>query len=263
MSEANPPPTPPSTSGVDASLPPTGSVAASLYPNGGGQGGAAIEPVAPAGETLSAPAGADTLVGGAGADSLTGADTGTGTEAGTEGNDTIAGTEGADSLTAESYTLALPDGFVADDALMTQARTTFAELGIPVESAQPLIDLYVSAAQAANERATADYQAQQTAWLGEVNAMPEFQGEARATSLQAIGRMLDEYGTPEVTTALDAYGMGNNPVVVKMFLKLASALSEGQPTGQGRPAPTGGDGRPVNAGRRTIGQRLYPDTQTK
>lgn len=269
MSEAN---TTPNTSGVDSSPAPTGSAAASLYPDGGGQGGASAAPVAPAGEasvtapsgadTLSGGEGADTLVGGQGADTVSGADTASSTEAGADGNDTLSGNDAPDALTVESYKdLTLPEGFVVDDALMTTAKTTFAELGIPPDQAPKLLDLYATAAKAANAQAAEAFQAEQTAWVNEIHAMPEFQGEAQATSLQAIGRVLDEYGTPEARAALDANGTGNNPALVKMFFKIAQALSEGPPTGQGRPAPTGADGRPVSLKGKTIGQRLYPDQQ--
>jgi hypothetical protein len=254
------------TTGTDTSPPPAGSTAAALYPDGGGNGGAATTPLAPAGEASStAPAGADTVAGGTGADTVAGGDTSTGADTGTDtsaagaGQDTVAGADGADALTVESYKdLTLPEGFVVDDALMTTAKTTFAEIGIAPDKAPALIKLFADASLAAQTRATADFQAQQTTWLGEVNAMPEFQGEARATSLQAIGRVFDEYGTPEAKEALDAYGAGNNPALVKMFLKMASVLSEGAPTGQGRPAPTGADGKPASLAGKSLGQRLYP-----
>lgn len=274
MSEANT-----GTSGVDNSPAPAGSPAASLYPEGGGNKGAGLTPVAPVGETggvtgsdtTPAPAGAETQTGGAGNDTISGAETATGTESGTgndtieggEGNDTVAGTEGNDTLTADSYKdkIKLPEGFIADDAMMGEAATLFADVGVPPDKAQGLIDLFAKVTKANNDKATADYQAQQTAWLGEIDKMPEFQGEARATSLQAIGKVFDEYGTPEARAALDAFGTGNNPALVKMFHKIAQALSEGTPTGQGQPRGTGADGKPVDSSGRgkTVGQRLYPD----
>lgn len=264
MSEAH---TPPATGfGTEPASP--GSAGAALYPDGGGANGAANSPVAPAGESQSAPAGADTLVGGAGSDTVGGTDTQTGTDT-SSGTDTAAGADtqtgadtnsGSDTLTADSYKdLTLPEGFVLDDALMTTAKTTFAELGVSPDIAPKLLDLYANVTKAVNAQATQDFTTQQAAWKTEIDAIPEFQGEARATSLQAIGKVFDEYGTPEARAALDAYGTGNNPALVKMFLRMATALSEGTPTTQGRPAPTGKDGKPASQQGKTIGQRLYPD----
>lgn len=269
MSEANT-----TSTGADLSPAPAGTPGATLYPDGGGTGGAASAPVVPAGErgvpgsdTQTAPAGTETSTAPAGTDSVSGADTGTGTDtgtstdAGTSGNDSIAGEAGADSLTADSYKdkLTLPAEFVADDAMMGEAASLFADLGVAPDKAQGLLDLYAKVTKANMDKATADYQAQQAAWMKEIDAIPDFQGEARATSLQAIGKVLDEYGTPEARAALDAFGTGNNPALVKMFHNIAKALSEGTPTTQGRPAPTGADGKPAGQRGKTIGQRLYPD----
>ncbi len=85
--------------------------------------------------------------------------------------------------------------------------------------------------------------------------MPEFQGEARATSLQAIGKVLDEYGSPEAKAALDHFGMGNNPALVKLFHGIATALSEGTIVPASRPAST-------RSAPRSVGEMLYPSTQS-
>lgn len=258
MSEAH---TPPATGfGTEPASP--GSAGAALYPDGGGAGGAATAPVVPAGESQTAPAGTDTVTGGAGTDTVSGTDITSGTDT-TSGADTQSGadtTSGTDALTVDSYKdLALPEGFVLDDALMTTAKASFAELGIKPDLAPKLLDLYATVTKAVNAQATQEFATQQTAWTTEINTMPEFQGEARATSLQAIGKVFDEYGTPEARAALDAFGTGNNPALVKMFLRMANALSEGTPTTQGRPAATGKDGKPASQQGKTIGQRLYPD----
>lgn len=244
MSETN---TPPAIPSLDTSVAAEGSVAASLYPTGGGDGGVGEGPIAPVGEAA------------VGADTTGGTDTGAGAET-TPGTDSQLGTDSvagdATALSADSYTLSLPEGFTADDALLGDAKSLFASLNIPATAAQPLVDFYAKAATDAAAANAAAFTEQQTAWVNEINTMPEFQGEARATSLQAIGKVLDEYGSPEAKAALDAYGMGNNPALVKLFHGIATALSEGtivpasRPAGQGRQAP------------RSVGQMLYPDSKS-
>lgn len=238
MSEAlNPTATP-----LDTSVAAEGSVAASLYPTGGGDAAAGEAPVVPVGE---AAVGADTT---GGTDTVAGAETAPGTDS-QPGTDSVSGE--ATTLSADSYTLALPEGFVADDALLGDAKSLFASLNIPATAAQPLVDFYAKAATDAAAANAAAFTEQQTAWVSEINAMPEFQGEARATSLQAIGKVLDEYGSPEAKAALDAYGMGNNPALVRLFRGIATALSEGTIVPASRPAA-------ARQGPRSVGEMLYP-----
>jgi len=245
MSEVNTPP---------ADTP--SAVAASLYPDGGAAAGAAETPIAPVGEGAATTPDADTT---GGADTLSGSETAAAAGADSlPGSDTQPGTDsvvGSESLSADSYTLSLPEGFVADDALLGSAKSLFAELGIPADKAQPLVDFYAKAATDAAAANAAAFTAQQTEWLAEINAMPEFQGEARATSLQAIGRVLDEYGSPEAKAALDAYGMGNNPALARLFHNVAKALSEGTIVPASRPAAG------ARQAPRSVGEMLYPSTQ--
>jgi Ca2+-binding RTX toxin-like protein len=247
------------------------SSAAGLYPADGGAAAAAAAQAAttaaPSGvadtltggqaaDSVAAPAGADTLVGGQGNDSISGGSTETGTEAGTGGNDSIDGGAGNDSITADSYTFTLPEGFTEDAALTTDARAVMLEAGVKPEKAQALIDLFGKAVKASTDRATAAHQTEQQTWLTEIGKMPEFQGPTRETSLQAIGRLFDEYGTPEAKAALDRNGTGNNPALVKMMHKIATVLTEGAPAPGGRPAPhNNGKAKPA-----TVGQSLYPDS---
>lgn len=251
----------------EANTAPPGS-AASLYPPDGGAAAAAAgqaTQTAPAGtdtlaggqgaDTLAAPAGGDTAAAPAGNDSITAGETGTGTEA-AAGNDTLDGGAGNDSITAESYQFTLPEGFTEDAALTTDARSVMLEAGVKPEKAQALIDLFGKAVKAANDKATLAFQTEQQGWLNEINKIPEFQGPTRETSLQSIGRLFDEFGTPEAKAALDRGGIGNNPALAKMMLKIATALSEGAPATQGGPAARGNDGKRKP---QTVGESLYPN----
>ncbi len=164
--------------------------------------------------------------------------------------------EAPETSSAPAYDLKLPEGFTADDALLTDAQAVFAEVGVPADKAQALIDLYTKAATKANEAALAAYTTQQTEWLATINAMPEFQGATKETSLQAIGRLWDIYGTPEAKEALNLHGIGNNPALAKFMLNLANALDEGVSVPAGRPAPNANARGPHG---KSIGQLLFPD----
>lgn len=244
--------------------------AASLYPADGGAAAAAAAAAAPiegaattaapAGEaTVTGAAGNDSIDAGTGNDSISGSDTATSTETGAAGNDSISGEAGNDSITAESYQFTLPEGFTEDAGLQAEARSVLLDAGVKPEKAQGLIDLFGKAVKASQDRAIAAHNTEQQGWLNEINAMPEFQGPTRETSLQAIGRVFDEYGTPEAKAAFNRGGVGNNPALVKMVLKMANVLTEGAPVTAPRgPAPVGKGGRVQPA---TVGQSLYPDQE--
>lgn len=225
--------------------------AASLYPADGGAAAAAAASTLPAGtgtDTVAAGAGTDTVAAGAGTDTVAaeaGTDTvaaGAGTDAGTAatGNDTVAAGAGTDSLTAESYDFSLPTGFTDNVELTAEAKTVMAAAGVAPDKAQGLVDLFGKAVKASADAQVAAHNTQQQTWLAEIGSMPEFTGPTRETSLASIGKLFDEFGTPEAKAALNAYGVGNNPALVKMMLKIAGVVNEGAPSGQGR--PTGRNG---------------------
>ena len=158
----------------------------------------------------------------------------------------------------EQYVVKMPEGFADDAALVSEFQTAAAEVKLPPEGAQRLIDLYgkavgnqIKALEDAGALATPSVQEK---WLGEINAMPEFTGERRTQSLAIVGRMMDEFAPPELKTMLDKSGFGNNPAMVKFVLNMAEILTEGSMPAQGRPAPVGKDGKPIAP---TLGGRLY------
>jgi hypothetical protein len=156
-----------------------------------------------------------------------------------------------------------------NDALLGEAKGLFATAGIAPEAAASLVQTLVPkllegqvAALAAAQQE--QYTNLQSSWVAEINALPEFKGEARKASEAAIASALDTFG-PTVQReaadgskktvnlareAMDITGAGNNPAIVQLVLSMAKALSEGSPTGLGRPA-----GR--NAPK-TLGSVLYP-----
>lgn len=162
----------------------------------------------------------------------------------------------AEAIDPASYTFTLPEGFIEDPVAMTAARTALAEAGVDPTKAQSLFDLYISGQQASLAAAAASIAAQSSDWLAASNQLPEFQGATRETSLTTIRRLFDTYGNPEVLKVFAQTGVGNNPDVVSMYLKIAKALDEGGPTTPGRPpAPNGG--RPPRGP-----SALYPDNPT-
>lgn len=167
-------------------------------------------------------------------------------------------TPGPDSTTAPnaidpaSYELSFPDGFTVQDDILTEARSALADAGVPKEKAQSLANVFVKALESAAQAQASTIEAQQSAWLTEINAMPEFQGQTREKSLQQIGALVDQH--PGLKEALTNPLIGNNPAMARFMLKVASTLAEGTST------PTGGVPDGANRrGSRSLGERLFPD----
>lgn len=162
----------------------------------------------------------------------------------------------ADPPTAEPpivYDLKLPETFQVDETALTDLQTLAAEAKLPPDQAQKFVDLHVKATEAFVAQQQQAFQALQTQWANEVSALPDFATPAaREASLRAIASALDEFGSPEVRSAFEMTGAGNNPHIVSLFLKMSKALSEGAPTTQGNP--------PANPKTPTqsLSDRLYP-----
>lgn len=160
----------------------------------------------------------------------------------------------AEALTAASYEVALPDGFEANDGLLTKFKETAAKAGLDPKSAQGFVDLFAEGMREAAGRQTAEVQG----WLAQSNALPELTGTTRDTSLASLKAAFDQYGSPEANTILAQTGVGNHPAVVKMFLSMAKDLQEGRPASPGTAIARGPDGK--SAGPRTPGEILYGDS---
>ncbi len=161
----------------------------------------------------------------------------------------------AEPLKPEDYTFTPPEGIALDDAALAPFKELAAELQIPKDKAQALIDLYGTNAKAQQTAQVEAFQAKQAEWKAEVLGLPEFQGTEGKTTFTAIGRLMDEHDpSSEVRAILDQTGMGNHPAVVKFFAGIAKQTSEGGPTSQGGVRNSGGP--------KTPGAILYPNQPT-
>lgn len=120
----------------------------------------------------------------------------------------------------------LPEGVTVEPEIMDQARALFAESGLPQEQAQKLIDLAVSREQAAAQRGVQAFADLQNKWVSEIKADPDIGGPRLTASLAAAARAIDRLAVPGLKEALNLTGAGNNPAIVKAFVKLGQLLTE-------------------------------------
>lgn len=97
----------------------------------------------------------------------------------------------------------------------------------PAEQAQKLVDLQTRLAREASETGSQAWADLQTQWQDEVRNDPDIGGAKLETNLAAIGKLVDQFGTPELRAVMDLTGAGNNVHVVKFCANIAKALTEG------------------------------------
>jgi hypothetical protein len=127
----------------------------------------------------------------------------------------------------------LPEGTVLDEPSMKAATDLFRESGLSQETAQKFIDLATSREKALSDSARAAASAGlkaftdlQTKWVSEIKADPEVGGARLEASMALAARAIDRLGVPGLREALDLTGAGNNPAVVKAFVRLGQMVSE-------------------------------------
>lgn len=149
--------------------------------------------------------------------------------------------------------IALPDGMTIPEALAPKLTEVAKEAGLSAAQISALAPIHAQIVQEVAEANIKAYQKTNEDWVAEVKADPKIGGDKLDATLASIGKVLDQYGTPELRQALAYTGAGNHPEVVRFMAKIASQLNEGTPTRPG--SPTGADGKPTGRGA----QAMYPN----
>lgn len=142
-----------------------------------------------------------------------------------------------DGAPVEDDTFELPEGVTLEPEILDQARALFAESGIARPQAQKLIDLAMSREQAAAQRGVQAFVDLQNRWVSEIKADPDIGGPRLTASLAAAARAIDRLAIPGLKDALNLTGAGNNPAIVKAFVRIGQLLSEDRFAPGRSPAP--------------------------
>lgn len=135
--------------------------------------------------------------------------------------------------TPESYAFDAPDGIDLDTAAVDEFSAIARELKLDQPTAQRVANVAVAMAQRQQEA----HQKVVSGWVEEVKADKEIGGDNLEQNLAIARKALDYFGTPELRDLLNMTGLGNNPHVIKAFLKMGKSTSEdvfipGSPKGQ-------------------------------
>jgi hypothetical protein len=138
--------------------------------------------------------------------------------------------------------LHLGEGLVADQAALADFRKLAAAARLPVETAQQILDLH-GRMQA---EAMRGWQSTVQGWKQATAADPYLSGgdvpgggfASLKDASAAAGRFLNAYGDTELRQALDAYGIGDHPALVRALAKAGRDMaSDRLHAGAGRPRP--------------------------
>lgn len=120
----------------------------------------------------------------------------------------------------------MPEGVTVDTEAMGKVTDLFKEARIPQETAQKFIDMAIAREQAAAQQGVQAFVDLQTKWVGEIKADPEIGGDKLTASMASAARAIDRLGVPGLKEALNLTGAGNNPAIVKAFVRLGQMVSE-------------------------------------
>jgi hypothetical protein len=128
--------------------------------------------------------------------------------------------------------------------------------GVPPEAAAEFLAMHAEVATQGVAALQQQWVETQKNWTNEVLSWPEYQGERKAQTDAILGRVMEEYGTPEVRSVLNESGIGNNPHLVRFILNLAHGLVEGEPMTPGKVIPAKPNGQAGGPSR--VGALFYP-----
>jgi hypothetical protein len=140
--------------------------------------------------------------------------------------------------------LQVPEGFEVDDGLRDEflGLVNNRELS-EADRANGLLGLWQKGLQTAETRGIEAFNSQVEVAQNEVKADPELGGAKLPATLQSIGKLMEEFGTPELRSLLDTTGAGNSIHVVRFLHSLAGKLTEGSIQPPGTPPTSSEDSR--------------------
>lgn len=149
----------------------------------------------------------------------------------------------------------LPEGYEANEPVLTEATGIFKDLGLSQGQAQKLVDFYSKVSADAADAGVKLWQDTQSAWRDEVKADPVIGGQKLGPVMATINKAISTIGNAKLISefreAMNITGAGNNPAFIRAFHSLAQKLVEGGPV----------SGRPESSQKppATAGAALYPN----
>lgn len=150
--------------------------------------------------------------------------------------------------------LKLPEGMPADQPAFVDFKSEAADLDIPPEKAQRLLDKVAPKIMEATKAPYELWADTQEKWVAEVKADPII-GKDLDRNIAIAARAIDSYGSDAdrlaVRKALAFTGAGNHPDIVRWMHRVGSTLQEGKPV----------NAKPAEGAKPSLAQKAYPSMQ--
>lgn len=142
----------------------------------------------------------------------------------------------------------VPEGVELDKALMEEFVPIAKEANLTQEQAQKLADIYTKKMQASAEGQQEAWTEIRKGWVSEFKADKEIGGARVDETVTTAKHAMKEFGSPELTEALNMSGLGDHPAVIRFMYRVGKAIGEDNVLTGGR---SGGASDPSKV--------MYPD----
>jgi hypothetical protein len=120
----------------------------------------------------------------------------------------------------------LPEGVTLDPATLDKFKPLAKEFGLDSAKAQKLVDLQVEALNAQRQQADAAWGEQRTQWVETAKKDAEFGGAKFAENVKVAQAAIEKFGGPALKKALNDYGLGDHPELIRFAYRVGKAISE-------------------------------------
>jgi len=164
-----------------------------------------------------------------------------------EEEDRVKAAAAAKDQVPETYDIKFPEGLEITKDLLDEFIPIAKELKLTNEEAQKLADFETKLVQ----RRSDAWANTVLGWLDTAKQDKEIGGDTWDANLEVAQRAINSFGTPELKSALNQYGLGNHPEVIRLMVRIGKGMKE-----DGIVIP-GAEGK----GKGDMATRLYGDTK--
>lgn len=126
----------------------------------------------------------------------------------------------------EKYEFQLPEGMQLDQEALAEFDPIARELNLTNDQAQKLASLYANRMAKTVQQQQDGWNQTLAKWVSDMKSDKEIGGDAFTPSVKHAQNAINKFGTPELKSALDSYGMGNHPELVRVFARIGKAMAE-------------------------------------
>ena len=132
-------------------------------------------------------------------------------------------------------------------------KTWAKENGLSQEAASKAVAFHIARSQAQQKESGEAWGKQVSDWLGAAKADSEYGGESYGANIQVAVAAINKFGTPELKVALNEYGLGNHPELIRFAYRVGQAMKDDDVVQNGM---GGGGGEAANTFE-ALADRIY------